>query len=158
MAESSAGTRQLIRRVLADPSQYPDEMRSWIQRLIPGNPLIQLATSQLPSVEKKRYVGADSTQPAFSHGANFGGAEELVHFYRDPFFIVHLGGMVGPTYAAGNVIFVLPTGYRPIKTETFIVLTDTGVGRVDIDASGNVTFASGGTGFVSLAGITFRPL
>jgi hypothetical protein len=40
--------------------------------------------------------------------------------------------------------------------EEFIVITNTGIGQVEVDQSGNIIHISGGTGFVSLSGISFR--
>lgn len=149
------GNRDLALKVLGDPSVYPDAFQSWIQRIIPGNPLIQLDETQVPSPEKLHLVGATS-EPAFQHGSNFGGSARTVGFYRDPFGIVHLCGLVGATYAAGQTIFQLPAGDRPEMKEAFAVITDTGVGRVDVDEVGDVIFVSGGTTYCSLSGITFR--
>jgi hypothetical protein len=60
------------------------------------------------------------------------------------------------------VIFTLPIGYRPAATLVFVVHTGepNGVGRVDVQASGNVLWISGqtgGTDYTSLSSIHFRP-
>lgn len=148
-------SRDFIRKILGDPSLFPDEFQSWIQRLIPGNPLIKLDNTQIPTLEKLSLIGG-TNEPVFQHGSAFGSGLQEPGFYKDPWGIAHLVGVVGATYAAGNIIATLPAGYRPLEKEVFAVLTDTGIGRVDVDASGNITFMSGGTTFVSLSGIAFR--
>lgn len=72
---------------------------------------------------------------------------------------VEIRGMV----KSGTVstIFTLPVGFRPLKNETFIQLSNTGSARVEIFANGNVvvTYLTGGSNaFVSLAGIRFDTL
>lgn len=148
--------QNIVEKVLGDPSQYPDAFKSWIQRLIPGNPLIQLDATQIPSPEKNHIIAGNAAEPVFQHGSHYGSGFSQVGFYKDPYNVVHLFGVVGPTYAASNIIAQLPSGYRPLSKEAFTCFSDTGVARVDVDEAGNIIFVSGGTGFVSLSGISFR--
>jgi lysophospholipase L1-like esterase len=80
-------------------------------------------------------------------------------YYKDQMGIVHLQGMIkGGTTTANTNMFVLPVGYRPSKAVWFPVATNTGFGTLSIDsATGIVAFQSGGNGWLSLDGLTFRP-
>jgi hypothetical protein len=66
---------------------------------------------------------------------------------------VHLKGTVKN---GTQDIFILPVGYRPNRILVFDIISSSGLGRVDITPNGGVSFVSGGNGFVSLDGITFR--
>jgi lysophospholipase L1-like esterase len=80
-------------------------------------------------------------------------------YYKDQLGIIHLQGLIkGGTMTANYAIFALPTGYRPTKALWFPVATNTGFGTISIDnATGNVAYQSGGNGWLSLDGVTFRP-
>lgn len=154
-----ASEDQLIQKVLGNPSLYPDELKSYIQRLIPGNPLIQLDKTQLPHAEAIRVVGA-ANQPAFQNSTSaYGSGYQVPGFWIDPLGLVHLAGLAVPP-AAGLAMWTLPAGYRPLNRELFSTASATGatnvIGRVDVDASGNVIFVNGGTSWVTVSGITFR--
>lgn len=84
--------------------------------------------------------------------ATFGGFAAA--YFKMPTNQVRLRGQVTGG-AVGTTIFTLPAGYRPPNTEQFAVATNTGYGRVDVSNGGVVTLQSGGTGWVSLANITF---
>lgn len=58
---------------------------------------------------------------------------------------------------SGNVISVLPPGFRPIGRQIFKVLTNgnTSVGRLDIYPSGHIVVIHGSGGWLSLSGISF---
>lgn len=147
----------LIDRVLGDSALYPQELRSWIQSIIPGDPLIKLEKYQVPAAEAINGVGTAGKSPFVGAWVNYGSSNQTAGYYKDPFGIIHVVGAV-MSGVAGTTIFALPGGYVPAARETFTITTDTGIGRVDVDGSGNVIHVSGGTGFVSLAGITFRAL
>jgi hypothetical protein len=141
---------------LQDPSQYPDEFKSWLIRWIPDNAQIKLASYQLPDVQQTVYVDNTNGRPALAGAwVNFGGGYEVPGFYRDPWGRVFLCGEV-KSGAAGSTIFTLPGGYRPKNREQFAVKTDTGVGAVDVSGNGDVIHITGGTGNVNLSGISFR--
>lgn len=84
-------------------------------------------------------------------------------FFRDPFGVVHLSGVVrdGVFLCA---IFQLPPGYRPAERDIFPVLVNNVLGRIDIERANAgsaegvvVPRSAGGTNaYVALSGITFR--
>jgi hypothetical protein len=123
-------------------------------------------------------VGA-AGEPAFQNSFNnSGGLSETVAFYKDREGVVHLKGTAAGGVPNIAVIFQLPAGYRPAsRKELFFAAScecsTTGpagpdtvplpTGRVEIDGSGfsatlegSVHVTTGGTGKVSLDGITFR--
>ena len=60
----------------------------------------------------------------------------------------------GSTGAAARV-FILPAGYRPAYRITVAVITNTGVGQLDIESTGEVRPISGGTTWFSI-NVIFR--
>jgi hypothetical protein len=62
-----------------------------------------------------------SGNPAFASGWENADPpdEQTAAFYKDPFGVVHMKGIVVATSGAGAVIFTLPTGYRPPKSDVF---------------------------------------
>ncbi|WP_096224903.1 pentapeptide repeat-containing protein [Geobacillus sp. FJAT-46040] len=89
---------------------------------------------------------------------NYGSGYETASYYKDALGFIRLKGLIkGGTM--GAAAFVLPAEFRPSARKIFTVLTAGGVGRVDIDTSGNVLIMNYGTasnGWVSLDGITFN--
>jgi hypothetical protein len=84
---------------------------------------------------------------------NYGVPFATAAYYKDKSGIVHLKGTVKN---GTQDIFILPVGYRPNSILVFDVISSSGLGRIDITVNGGVSFVSGGNGFVSLDGITFR--
>ena len=98
----------------------------------------------------------NSAGGALCSWSNFDSNHDSAAFYRDPFGVVHLKGVVKVTMAIGDNgdcwydngvndqafqianrrIFTLPPGYRPAKRLTDIALTNGKVGRVDVDGPG----------------------
>ena len=107
------------------------------------------------AVEAWHEVGGGPSEPAFENGwANYGNANEVTAgFYKDPFGIVHLKGIL----AAGPnaVIFTLPPGYRPGKNLVQLVQRGAGTALLVILADGKVQFNFGSV-YTSLDGGTFR--
>jgi hypothetical protein len=86
---------------------------------------------------------------------NFGSGYNPAGYYKDPFGIVHLRGVI-QTGASPFIIFRLPAGYLPANQEMFSVTANNAYGRVDVLTTGDVQFQAGNNTFVSLDGITFR--
>ena len=85
-------------------------------------------------------------------------------FRKDPFGSVDLRGLVTKnpgTPSQGDVIALLPAGYRPPARMAFPVATGSATdvyGRVDVQADGAVVWIAGGTGetdFTSLGTVSF---
>jgi len=90
---------------------------------------------------------------------NFGSTYQTVR-YRKIQSIVYIEGVVkgGTTQTNGLTysLFVLPSGFRPLKRHTFIIHTGSGLaGRLDIDPNGNVYAVIYNNANASLSGISF---
>lgn len=100
--------------------------------------------------------------PFGANWANYGTTWEDASYSRYG-QVVRLQGLVtkSGTPTAGDVIATLPTGFRPSEDLAFLVLTGTTTevaGRVDVHASGTVTWQRGSTveqDYTSLSGVSF---
>ena len=104
------------------------------------------------AVEAWHEIGGLS-EPAFANGwTNVGNPNEVTAaFYKDPFGVVHLKGIVDN---GSGTIFTLPAGYRPSKFLAEIILRGVGVQLV-VTSDGRVQ-VSNGSGPAFLDGVTFR--
>ena len=117
------------------------------------------------AVENWHEVGAPG-EPAFTSSGwtNFGSPHTTAGFYKDPYGVVHLKGLVkwtGGGHSAQCVTpFVLPQGYRPAAREIHPSLKNDTPGRIDILTDGSVSACGGqdlnGGEWVALDGISFR--
>lgn len=100
-------------------------------------------------------LGGAWTGLSFGSGwANYGGAYQTGQ-YKKVGDIVFLRGLVARTSGVGTTIATLPVGYRPPAQCLYIMNTDTGAGRLDIQTDGQIIATSGGTGWVQLDGLSF---
>lgn len=76
-------------------------------------------------------------------------------WYQDATGKVFLTGAISGG-VNGNSAFTLPASQRPSATELFCIATSGGIGRVDVNAAGNVTPIQG-SGTYYLDGISFYP-
>jgi len=100
-------------------------------------------------------VGATG-EPSFQNGWTNDDAlaEVTAGFYKDPFGVVHLKGLLAN--GTNGAIFALPLGYRPGKILAEVVTRNAGtVGTLEVGPAGYVIAVSG-TGVLSLDGVTFR--
>lgn len=98
-------------------------------------------------------IGATS-QPAFANSwANYGGGFSTAAFRRRG-GVVRLKGLVA-SGTVGQTIFTLPAGYRPAETRLFSTISNSAVGRVDINSAGAVSCQLGSNVWLSLDGIAF---
>jgi hypothetical protein len=99
----------------------------------------------------------------FQHFDTVSSIYDGLYYMKDDMGFVHLKGMTRGTSTTNNVIiFTLPTGYRPSKTQVFSCMgADISASqvatRVNIDTSGKVNFGSGAcTDYLTLSGLTFK--
>lgn len=99
-------------------------------------------------IETAKVVGTDV---AFSGTwTNYDTATyQRARFWKDPMGIVHIEGLIKDG-TINTTAFVLPAGYRPGAALMFPAYTSTGVGRLDVSATGNVLPVSGGTGYFTI--------
>jgi hypothetical protein len=149
------GQRGLVYRVLSKPEDFPEEFTSWLPRWLAQNSNFQITAIQLPTVEKRRLVGA--TQEAqFAHGwVNFNAANEPAHYYKDAFGRVYVGGEI-KSGTIGQSAFTLPAGYRPQEQIVMATASNDLFGEVVINTDGTVVPNVGSNVSFSLSGISFR--
>lgn len=96
------------------------------------------------------------TVTAFTNSwVNYGSGETAAAYWKDPFGIVHLEGLI-KSGSVGSAAFTLPLGYRPAANVVFGVESNNSHGRVDVDTSGNVTPKTpSNNAHVQLNGINF---
>lgn len=82
-----------------------------------------------------------------------------VGYFKDTLGIVHLRGAM-KNGTIGQVIFVLPAGYRPAKIEWHVAIscspTTLTLALVTVSSDGNVVASNGANAWFSLDGIIFR--
>lgn len=77
-------------------------------------------------------------------------------YTKDLSGVVRLRGMIKDGTGA-TPAFVLPVGYRPAYQSVFQVITNGSIGRVDIQANGEVQMTSSSAVYLSLDGLSFLP-
>lgn len=92
---------------------------------------------------------------------NYGGVYHNCQYAKDSFDNIHLIGLAAnsATNATERPIFTLPAGYRPSGQVIFPAPNAGTIGRVDIQANGEVRLSSAygpNSSFVSLSGIVFK--
>jgi hypothetical protein len=90
---------------------------------------------------------------------NFGAPWRHAGFYKDPWGVVHLKGLVkdGSCCDPNARMFTLPPSYAPGFRLAFSTITSpNAIGRITIVEDGGVLAEAGSNGFMSLEGITFR--
>jgi hypothetical protein len=123
----------------------------------------EVASLSLHAAHEHWHVIGAPGQPPFQNGfanvASLNHSLPKVAFYKDPFDVVHLTGLINDKGVEGGsnstLIFTLPPGYRPRKNLTFAVYRGNGTGELNIYPGGAVFFSTG-SGEASLDGVTFR--
>lgn len=70
-------------------------------------------------------------------------------------FVAIKGVVAGGSVGSTDSIFILPFGYRPLYRVSLPTITNTGIGQIDIEPTGEVRPISGGTTWFSI-NIIFR--
>jgi type II secretory pathway pseudopilin PulG len=91
--------------------------------------------------------------------SNYGYTYASAGYTKTSAGIILLKGLVqrSGTPAAGEAIFTLPAGLRPMEANMFLAGGVGAADRLDIYANGNVAYITGGAAFESLEGIAFIP-
>ena len=103
-------------------------------------------------------LGAAIAIPYATGWSAYGGAFLTPSFYIDGNGIVHLQGLLAHagSNSAGDIIGVLPVGYRPTAIQIYSVHTSVGEGRLDVHPDGTMYLYFVTATFVSLNGVYFR--
>jgi hypothetical protein len=101
-------------------------------------------------IETPKNIG-DAGQPAFQGTwVNYDTSLfQRARYWKDPMGIVHVEGLI-KSGTINTTAFILPAGYRPGIALLFASDTNTGHGRLDVAATGNVLPVSGGTGYFTI--------
>ena len=117
----------------------------------------ELASLETEISKKANKQQEDWIKPMLLNGwTDFGGVYESVSYMKDEFGFVHIRGMVkGGT--AGQNIFMLPEGYRPLKSQYHICIAADIPRTLNIQAGGGVLVAlAASNAWVTLNGISFK--
>lgn len=121
----------------------------------PGGPLaFEEVCPQIEATFCFNYDGAGNLTGSWT---NKGAGYQAVGFWKDATGLVHLQGTT--RYGGApmpDLIFVLPSGYRPNATLEFAVRIDGGLGSVRINSGGWVIASSTTPNTLPLDGIAFR--
>jgi hypothetical protein len=105
--------------------------------------------------EDWHYIGEAGELPFENSWENYG-SHSFCAYYKDPLGNVHLKGLVR-NGTLGMPVFTLPVGYRPTTRGIFIVMSQSGTGRLNIDDDGSVEPSSPSvSAWVSLDGVYLR--
>lgn len=99
----------------------------------------------------------DWITPTLLNGwTDFGGVYESVGYMKDEFGFVHIRGMIkGGT--VGQNAFMLPEGYKPLKSQYHMCISADIVRTLNVQANGGVLIASAASNaWVTLNGISFK--
>ena len=92
---------------------------------------------------------------------NYAATTNPAGYFKDPFGIVHLRGVVKDGTIPA-IVFTLPAGFRPQYNEYFQAMSYTGAAdtqaRTIIFTDGRVEVHSGNNYYVGFDGITFRAI
>ena len=105
--------------------------------------------------EAPRLVGTDGQPPFAAQWENSGNKLAPVSFYKDREGVVHLEGLASQESNGGDLVFTLPSGYRPKERLLFQVFGYSGA-PTDAFVDPDGTVHAGNETEVSLSGITFR--
>lgn len=126
--------------------------------------VLRKVAAKLSDLEKMVFDKRDQVKPRvesfiaptlINSWVNFGGTRNPAGYFKDPFGIVHLRGLI-TSGTIGTVAFTLPAKYRPANDELMATVSNALFGAVDINPNGDVTPAIGNNTYVSLDGLTFR--
>lgn len=164
LGKNSVGTKQLKKNAVTgakvkDQSLTGKDINLAKLGTVPSATHAASADS-IPPAEPIHLIGAPG-QPGFDAGATNAPSELLGYppagFYKDPFGIVHLEGVV--KVGSTPVIFTLPPGYRP-ASGTIQVFEQSKGGAVYIFGSADAEIEAGAVlalkEIVLLSGITYR--
>jgi len=113
------------------------------------------AVAGLTFPEAERLIG-QAGEPAFANGwSNLGSGFAGAQFYKDPFSVVHVEGVITGGTIGSVPAFTLPTGYRPSASIVRVVSSNGADGAVVVNSSGDVLPTNGSNAIFGL-GFSFR--
>jgi hypothetical protein len=103
-------------------------------------------------------VGSGGTAPAFQNSwVNYDTSYNSCAFRKDANGFVWLKGLIkSGSIGVSSACFTLPAGYRPQKRELMVNITNTAIGRLDVDVDGKVITHTGNNAWYSLDNCRFK--
>ncbi len=96
------------------------------------------------------YVGATG-EPAFENSwVNYGITTQVARFMKDAVGVVHIEGLVKDGTIGDVPVFTLPSNYRPGLELTWASMGNNAIGRLVVQADGNVEAMTGNNAWFSL--------
>lgn len=145
--EGSANALEILKKI--------EEIRTQIS-MLPDSSAALAEANKIIATKAASALDAWTTPTLLNSWVNFGGGFFNAGFYKDPFGIVHLRGVIASGVLA-QAAFVLPAGYIPTSTVMVGVNSNDAMGRLHIDTTGQVIPRIGSNVFFTLDSITFRP-
>src|SRR4030066_812363 len=85
---------------------------------------------------------------------NYGSPYHNAGYTKDRAGVVRIRGLINSgTLTSGTPLFRLPAGYKPLNTLLINVQSNGALGRMDINANGDVTIVAGTAGWTSIDNI-----
>lgn len=109
----------------------------------------------LPHPERLPAVEGWIAPTLLNSWVNYGAPYDNAGYYKDPFGIVRLRGVV-KSGTTPNAIFTLPAGYRPANNKLMPIVSNALFGAVSIASNGDVLSSIGSNVYFTLDGVTFR--
>lgn len=136
----------------------------------PGDPVVLMAVGGVFTIIAQDYVKPtfpklyDLTSSLLNGWSNYYSAAVMMPEYgpaavtMDSYGNVYMSGLIrrvagNPT--SGSLILMLPQKFWPTERRIFTSYTASGIGQVEVDINGAVTWTTGGAGFVGLDNIRY---
>lgn len=151
--QSLAAVPELAQALRAQDKHNLDVAQALNSALVRGDTLLVLTpyTATAPLA-----VPTDLQAVTFINSwTNFGAGFEVAYYWKDAAGLVHLQGLI-KSGTIGAACFTLAAGYRPTATSLFAAVSNSAIGRVDVQSDGQVIPQTGSNVWVSLEGMTFR--
>ena len=126
--------------------------------------IIELRSGQRPEAAGSQFITKDTFEanpvwqaPVFVNSwVNYGSGFNNAGFTKDRSGVIRLRGLIKSGTVTASA-FVLPVGFRPAQQHLFAVISNGAIGRVDVQADGEVVITAGSNVYVSLDNIAFLP-
>lgn len=135
---------------LNDTSAFPAQDKGFRARL---QALLDQAKNAINT--KADIAHETPINPTLLNGwVNYGSGFSNALFFKDGLGKVVIKGFI-KSGTLGQTIFTLPLGYRPLTYVFWPVITNTGVGQLNLNIDGTVVLQSGGNAWCSLENVCF---
>ena len=139
-------------------SQLAQRLAELAQKLADMDAMLMEWRPTVPAAAFVLPVVGPWAAPTLTNGwVNFGAGYSPAGYFKDPWGVVHLRGMVN-SGAINSAVFTLPAGYFPGYAERHAITSNGVFGAVEISTGGAVVPITGTNSNLTLDGITFRAI